>query len=191
MSELRYDPTSNISVVIAPERGRRPHARGPRPEQRERPSSFDPTCPFCPGNESMLPAIIAETTSVGRPGWRTRDVANKFPAFSHDSAPCAHSSFYEASAVQGCHDVIIESPQHNNDLTTMSQDRVRDVLAIYRNRFDALMAEEAVQSVIVFRNRGKIAGASLQHPHSQIIGLEIIPPLVQARQTAMLDYYKA
>lgn len=53
------------------------------------------------------------------------------------------------------------------------------------------MAEEAVQSVIVFRNRGKIAGASLQHPHSQIIGLEIIPPLVQARQTAMLDYYKA
>jgi UDPglucose--hexose-1-phosphate uridylyltransferase len=72
----------------------------------------------------------------------------------------------------------------------MSEEQVRDALATCRTRYEALMADGAVASVIAFRNRGKIAGASLSHPHSQLIALETIAPLVQARQAAMLSYYQ-
>ncbi|MGC1860982.1 MAG: galactose-1-phosphate uridylyltransferase [Methylocystis sp.] len=190
MSEFRHDPTIGRWVIIAPERNRRPRSPLPASEQAQGAELFDPACPFCPGNEAMLPAIIAETASGEPPGWRTRVVANKFPAVSQDIGRCQHRAFCEAAPGRGHHEVVIESPRHNDDLTTMSRNEVRDVLGTCRSRYDALMADRAVQSVIVFRNRGSIAGASLQHPHSQIIALERVPPLVQSRQTAMLNYYQ-
>ncbi len=191
MSELRHDPTADRWVIIAPERNRRPRDGRPQSERIENPPSFDPTCPFCPSNESMLPSIIAERTSIERPGWRTRVVANKFPAFSQDAACCEHEPFYKMSAGRGYHEVIVETPSHDKDLTTMSKEEVRDVLATYRSRYEALMAEKAIQWTIVFRNHGSVAGASLRHPHSQVIALETVPPLIQARQTAMLHYSEA
>jgi UDPglucose--hexose-1-phosphate uridylyltransferase len=138
----------------------------------------------------MLPSIIAETASIEQPGWRSRVVANKFPAVSQDAAFCEHGQFFEAAAVRGHHEVVIEAPRHDDDLTTMPRDKVRDVLTIYRSRYEALMADTPVQSVIVFRNRGTTAGASLHHPHSQIVALEAVPPLVKARQTTMFNYFR-
>jgi UDPglucose--hexose-1-phosphate uridylyltransferase len=172
MSELRCDATTNRWIIIAPERGRRSHQGPPQSERlKAHAVPFDPTCPFCPGNESQLPAIVAEMPSSQTPGWRTRVVPNKFPAVSHDvtysKQECA---FYQTAAGRGNHEVVIESPRHDHDLTTM--------------------ADSAVASVIAFRNRGKIAGASLPHPHAQLIALETIAPLAQARQAAMLSYYQ-
>jgi UDPglucose--hexose-1-phosphate uridylyltransferase len=190
MSELRRDPTTDRWVLIAPERSRRPRVGPSAPKPLAGAASFDPTCPFCPGNESMLPSIISETASIEQPGWRSRVVANKFPAVSQDAGSCEHWRFFETAAVRGHHEVVIEAPRHDDDLTTMSRNRVRDVLAICRSRYDALMADTTVRSVIVFRNRGTTAGASLRHPHSQIVALDRVPPVVQARQTAMLDYYR-
>lgn len=190
MSELRRDPTTNGCVIIAPERNRRPRNRLPACEQIASRPSLDPTCPFCPGNESMLPSIIAETASNQRPGWRTRIVGNRFPAVRQDNTQPQHGPFYETAAARGHHEVIIESPRHDKELTTLSADEIHDVVITYRSRYVALMAEEVVQSAIVFRNRGRIAGASLGHPHSQVITLEIAPPFVRARQSAMRNYYR-
>lgn len=192
MSELRCDPTTDRWVIIAPERGRRPRQS---PPQLKRPTAyalpFDPACPFCPGNESQLPAIMAEMPSTQEPGWRTRVVPNKFPAVSQDVTYTKQkSALYQTAAGRGNHEVVIESPRHDHDLTTMSEGHVRDVLATCRSRYVALMADSAVASAIVFRNRGKIAGASLLHPHAQLISLDAIAPLVQARQAAMLSYYQ-
>ena len=192
MSELRRDPTTDGWVIIAPERGRRSRQGQP---QLERPRAhalpFDAACPFCPGNESQLPAIIAEMPSTQTPGWQTRVVPNKFPAVSQDGTYTKQkSALYETAAGRGNHEVVIESPRHDHDLTTMAQGHVRGVLATCRSRYEALMADSAVASVIVFRNRGKIAGASVVHPHAQLIALDAIAPLVQARQAAMLGYYQ-
>jgi UDPglucose--hexose-1-phosphate uridylyltransferase len=97
-------------------------------------------------------------------------VPNKFPAVSQDGAHCKHgSAFYDTAAGQGSHEVVIESPHHNHDLTMMSEEEVCDVLATCRSRYEALTAEKVVRSVIVFRNRGIAAGASLRHPHAQLI----------------------
>jgi UDPglucose--hexose-1-phosphate uridylyltransferase len=192
MSELRRDPTTDRLVIIAPERGRRPRQDPPKSENlTARASSFDPTCPFCPGNESQLPAIIAELASPQTPGWRTRVVPNKFPAVRQDVANNKYkTTLYQTAAGRGHHEVVIESPLHDHDLTTMSEQQVRDVLATYRSRYDALRADGAVASVIVFRNRGKTAGASLPHPHAQLIALNTITPLARARQAAMVTYYR-
>ena len=192
MSELRRDPTTDAWVIIAPERGRRPRQG---PPQLKKPTvhalPFDPRCPFCPGNESQLPAIIAEMPSAHTPGWRTRVVPNKFPAVSQ-GVTCTKqkSALYQTAAGRGNHEVVIESPRHDHDLTTMSEGHVRDVLATCRSRYEALMADRAAASVIVFRNRGKIAGASSPHPHAQLIALDTIAPLMQARQATMLSYYQ-
>lgn len=191
MSEFRRDPTSDAWVIVAPERDDRPHDRPPAAETATSAASFDPHCPFCPGNEAMLPKIVAETAAFEPPGWRTRVVLNKFPAVSREAAVRREGEPpFETAVGEGYHEVVIESPIHDDDLATTSVDRVRDVLATYRSRYEALMADPAVRSVIVFRNRGKSAGASLRHPHSQIIALEMIPPLVEARQQAMLDYHR-
>ena len=86
--------------------------------------------------------------------------------------------------------MVIESPRHDSDLTTMSVAEVCDVLSTYRDRHDALMAEKAIHSVLIFHNRGRVAGASLQHPHSQIVALEMVPPLMRQREAVMFDYYE-
>jgi UDPglucose--hexose-1-phosphate uridylyltransferase len=191
MSELRRDPTTDGWVIIAPERGQRPRHGPLQSKSTVHALPFDSACPFCPGNESELPAIIAEMPSTHTPGWRTRVVPNKFPAVSQDVTYTKQkSALYQTAAGRGNHEVVIESPQHDHDLTTMSEEQVRDVLATWRSRYKALMADSAVASVIVFRNRGKIAGASVVHPHAQLIALDAIAPLVQARQAAMLGYYQ-
>ena len=189
MSELRRDPTTDRWVIIAPERAGRPH-KPSRPGRPETPAlAADPTCPFCPGNEARLPAIIAETPSTVEPGWRTRVVPNKFPAVSLEAGH-NDDTFYQSAVGRGHHEVVIESPRHDQEPTTMSEEEIRDVLVTCRNRYVALMADRAVRSVIVFRNRGERGGASLEHPHTQLIALDTVVPLVHARQTAMTDYYR-
>ena len=190
MSELRHDPTTDRWVIVAPERSHRPRDNRRRPEQNERLPSFDPTCPFCPGNESMLPSIIKEIGSHDGPCWRTRVVANKFPVFSQDSACRGDNRFYERLSSRGYHEVIVEAQRHDQDLPTMSIDEICDVFRAYKDTYKRLMAEKSVQSVILFRNRGTIAGASLRHPHSQVAALATVPPLIEARQRAMLTYYQ-
>ena len=190
MGELRHDPTTGNRVIIAPERERRPHEGAPASKGAAAASRFDPACPFCPGNEAMLPPIIAETASTAPRGWKIRVVANKFPAVSPNAAPCGHGTFYQAAAGLGYQEVLIESPRHDQELTSLSDDEVRDVLAACRCRYAALKGHAAARSVIVFRNRGAKAGVSLPHPHSQVIALESVPPLVRAREAAMFSYFQ-
>jgi UDPglucose--hexose-1-phosphate uridylyltransferase len=98
--------------------------------------------------------------------------------------------FYQAAPALGYQEVLIESPRHDQALTSLSGDEVRDVLAACRSRYAALKGHAAVRSVIVFRNHGAKAGVSLGHPHSQVIALESVPPLVRAREAAMFSYYQ-
>ena len=142
MSMLRRDPVAGNWVIIAPERSHRPGYGSSWGKPAAKTVSFDPTCPFCPGNESQLPPIITEIASTDRPGWSTRVVGNKFPIVSQRVERCEGGPFYETAEARGFHEVVIESPRHDSDLTTMSTTEVRDVLLTYRDRHDALMAVE-------------------------------------------------
>lgn len=191
MSELRCNPVTGRWVIFAPERGHRPREVQSRLSPSTPAARFDPTCPFCPGNEGQLLGIIAETKSDREPGWLTRVVPNKFPAVGPAAAIHGRAAnLYEAAAIDGSHEVLIESPRHDRDIACMPVQEAHDVLATCLSRYRVLMGLAAVQSVIVFRNRGSIAGASLPHPHSQLIALHFVPPLVRAREALMANYHR-
>jgi UDPglucose--hexose-1-phosphate uridylyltransferase len=182
MSELRKDLVSGRWVIIAAERSKRPDDFRPAsPEKKEGGSGF---CPFCMGNESKTPpevfALRESGTSPDGPGWRVRVVTNKFPALSPGAPPpkSAKGVFQWMPGV-GVHEVIIENPDHDKELSDLETDHIRDVLRVFRERSRAIEEELHYQYVQVFKNKGKEAGASLGHPHSQIVATPIVPKRVK------------
>jgi len=179
MSELRQDGLTGDWVMIAPERSRRPQPPSIADRTTAPVQAFDPSCPFCPGNEVELAGIVEELPDDAPPGWRARVVFNKFPAVRPEdgTAPAADA---KAIATHGFHEVIIESSRHDADLTTLSEDQLVAVLRTYRRRFVELAARPGIKSVLVFRNHGARAGASVPHPHAQVIATDVIPPRAAA-----------
>lgn len=182
MSELRQDRETGAWVIIAQERGRRPHRRSETACDRQRTPSFDPACPFCPGNESTLPGIITETPINRAPGWQVRAVPNKYPVLCPE-AMTIQNDVYDHPVVPGYgfHEVIIESSRHDADLAYIADVEMAAVLSAYHRRFVWLADQPRIKSVILFRNHGSASGASLMHPHAQLIALDITPPGLQSR----------
>lgn len=180
-SELRRDPVSGRWVIIAAGRSKRPDEyRGERrPFARKRGAT--PFCPFCPGNEAKTPPAIQTIPDAGPggPGWRVRVVSNKFPALTRGEAPVPrrHGLFESMDGI-GVHEVIIESPDHEADLPDLRPDHVRDILSVCQSRFRSIETEPQYAYIQLFKNKGPEAGASLSHPHFQIVATPIIPKRV-------------
>ncbi len=174
MSEFRQDRTRGAWVIIAPERGRRPHEWHSGDAAASPVPPFDPACPFCPGNERQLPGIIGETPADTPPGWRVRVVPNKYPALRPEAPPAPSAG--RAAPGFGHHEVIIETGRHDAALATLADADLDAVVRAYRHRYTALMTQPGVKAVLVFRNHGGRAGASLLHPHSQVMAIGMTPP---------------
>lgn len=182
-SELRKDHVSGRWVIIASERSKRPDDFRPAQAEREPPpaSRF---CPFCGGNESKTPPEIFAVRDNGAlpdaPGWRVRVVSNKFPALTRGSAPAKKTrGIFEFMEGIGVHEVVIESPDHGVEMGDLPVDHLKDVLWTYRQRLSSIEAEAQYKYIQLFKNKGREAGASLSHPHSQIVALPIIPKRVK------------
>ena len=179
-SELRQDRTNGRWVIIAPNRWARPgaHATGTRTGSDEIGPSFCATCPFCPGNEAQLPGIIAETRVGAAPEWSVRIVPNKYPALQAAAGERGNRNGENRRDGYGFHEVIIESPFHNAALVSMGDEQLDAVIAVYRSRCNHLMAQPTIEAVTLFRNQGPGGGASLSHPHAQVLALGVVPPNV-------------
>ncbi len=189
MSEIRHDRISGAWSIVAPERGRRPMSHSPRPGGVVEPP-FVHDCPFCPGNERLLPSIIQETPASAPPGWQVRVVPNRYPAVEQGGGEEAVlTPSCQSFPGFGRHEVIVEHPRHDRDLATMSQGEVLAVMETYRARYRAMMDDANIQSVVLFRNHGDNAGASIAHPHSQVVGLATVPPLVRERAEYARRYH--
>jgi UDPglucose--hexose-1-phosphate uridylyltransferase len=183
MSELRKDIVTGRWVIIATERSKRPDdfrpAAAPAP-----PAEASAFCPFCEGNESKTPpevfALRRRGSKPDGPGWRVRVVPNKFPALSPGAPPPRpEGGLFQSMPGVGVHEVVIENPDHGKELADLDNDRVRDVLEVFRERIAAIEENLHYQYVQVFKNKGKEAGASLSHPHSQIVATPIVPKRVK------------
>jgi UDPglucose--hexose-1-phosphate uridylyltransferase len=166
---FRFDAWSESWVAMAPGRkaigAMRP---GGLPTSTER-------CPFCPGHESDTEI---STDEVGSP-WRARAVLNRFPLTREDASDAAPGA--RRMPGSGVHEVIVESRDHDRDLATMHADEALDVLTLWRARSRALARIEGVRAITLFRNKGRRAGSSQPHPHSQIVALPFVPPLLATR----------
>ncbi len=190
MPELRKDAVTGRWVIIATDRAKRPNDFI-REKVQIRGSGF---CPFCPGNESKTPPEILayrpDGSARNAPGWTLRVVPNKFPALGIEGTLNRQGDgMYDKMNGIGAHEVIIETPRHDLTLATLPPHQVEDVLWSYRDRIIDLKKDRRFKYILIFKNHGDAAGASLEHPHSQLIALPVIPKWVQEELGGAREHY--
>ncbi len=192
MPELRKDPVLGRWVIISTERAKRPKDFKFEPEQKK----INPSeCPFCPGNEYATPpeifAIRNEETQPNSPGWSLRVIPNKFPALRIEGELNRKGEgIYDKMNGIGAHEVIIETNQHQYDLADLSVDSVYNLVNTYQKRILDLKKDPRLRYVMIFKNFGAIAGASLEHSHSQLIATPIIPKRVIEEMDGAKRYFE-
>jgi UDPglucose--hexose-1-phosphate uridylyltransferase len=190
MPDLRKDPIVGRWVIIATERAKRPtdfHADSQK-------QATQGACPFCEGNESQTPSEILAYRERGSapngPGWRLRVVANKYPALMIEGGLNKRGDgIYDRMAGVGAHEVIIESPRHLVSMAELSEEAIREVLWVYRDRLVDLKRDTRFVHGMIFKNVGPRAGASMEHTHSQLIVTPIVPISVWEEMTGALEFY--
>lgn len=190
MPELRRDPIHGGWVIISTERSRRPSDFAP--EERKTVGGF---CPLCEGNEDRTPpevfAFRENGTPPDSPGWSLRVVPNKFPALRIEGELNREGEgMYDKMNGIGAHEVVIETPRHFETLATLPLKAVEHVLLAYRERIIDLRRDHRLRYVMVFKNYGVAAGASLEHSHSQIIALPIVPTRVREEIEGAKTYFE-
>lgn len=196
MSELRLNRATKEWIILAKERTKRPN-EFPAEGHKEKLPAFDPTCPFCPGNENKTPpevfALRDPQTKPNHPGWRIRVVTNRFPALNPAIKRRRRfkitGEFFKSAVGLGKHEVIIESPEHNRSLATLSLKQVQKVCEIYWKRYLALKDDKRFKLIIIFKNHGISAGTSLKHSHSQLIALPLVPTSIRHLLEEAMIYY--
>src|SRR5687767_10864264 len=189
MPELRKDPVTGRWVIIATERAKRPAQYAKLAEERK--GGF---CPFCPGNERSTPPEVLSyrPTSTGKDteGWWLRTVPNKFPALKQEGAlKRSGEGMYDRITGYGAHEVLIESPDHDHTFADLGDEQVQEIIWAMRDRCVELKKDTRMRYILVFKNWGREAGASLEHPHCQIIALPIVPKRVQEEIAGAQKYY--
>lgn len=195
MQELRQNPATREWVIIATERRKRPdefRRRAPRSSPAEKVE----TCPFCPGNEGMTPpeeqAYRTAGTQPNTPGWWVRVVSNRFAALHPEGnlqRTRQERSFFLKTKGIGKHEVVIETPGHNEPMAFMEEKQLEEIILTYRDRYLALSQDPRFKLIIIFKNHGERAGTSLEHPHSQIVATPIVPLHIRNRLEEAMRYY--
>ncbi len=191
MPELRKDPILGRWIIISKER-------------RKRPTDFiideapvtGGFCPLCPGNENTTPPeVLAYRNNGGTkkdtPGWDLRVVPNKYPALVIEGELDKEGEgLYDRMNGIGAHEVIIETPEHNADFTYLPPEKMVLVFQSFKERIRDLERDPRFSYVMIFKNHGKAAGASLEHSHSQLIALPILPRMIVSELDGALSYFR-
>jgi UDPglucose--hexose-1-phosphate uridylyltransferase len=188
MAELRQNIITRDWVIIATERAKRPdefiqphHLTEPIPAYRD-------NCPFCAGNEERTPEEYFRLSNFK--GWRVRAVPNKFPALSLTGEKIRKiEGIHHSMSAVGYHEVIIEHPDHNITTALMDAEDVGNIIKVYRQRYIEIMIDPRIEAIMIFKNHGKGAGTSLEHPHSQLAATPIVPFQVRSRIEEAIRYF--
>lgn len=201
-NELRKDYLLNRWVVIAVERSRRPTDFI---KEKKIKTKKQKPCPLCVGNESLTPPAVLlylnennrikkeiDNKKPRKTNWIIRVVPNLFPAFSNPKNlqnKKVQKEKYDEVAL-GHHEVLVESPNHDDNIANMKNDQLINLINAYIDRLRDLSTKPYVKHVAIFRNYGKEAGASLTHAHSQIIAMPIVPIIINEEINFSKNYYK-
>ena len=189
MPELRKDPIVQRWVVMAPDRAKRPSDVKDDPKSVE--GEFDP---FAEGNEQATPPEIMAYRNYGSqangPGWRVRVVPNKFPALQIEgNLEKRGDGIYDMMNGIGAHEVVIECPHGETNMSRLSVDNIREVLWVYHDRLVDLKRDRRLVHALIFKNKGALAGASLQHSHSQLMATSVVPITIWEEMSGALEFF--
>ena len=190
MSLLRHDPIQKRWVIISTERARRPsdfYISDSEPAIR--------FSPFSEGNEDRTPPEIFAVRPSGSPpngpGWSVRVVPNKFPALRVEGElERMGIGLYDQMNGIGVHEVVVETPRVDLNLPDMPLEHVEKVVLAYRQRLQDLMRDGRLRYILIFKNHGMAAGASILHPHTQIIGMPVTPIAVRQELDSAMEHYR-
>jgi len=190
MPELRKDPIIGRWIIVSTERAKRP-SDFISPSQKTKTAS----CPFCYGNEWMTPpeifAFREKGTEKDKEGWRVRVVPNKYPALRVEGdLDKKGMGIYDKMNGIGAHEVIIETHKHEISLTPLPDKNVEEMILAYLYRMRDLKKDVRLNYGMLFKNVGVIAGASLEHTHSQLIALPTVPRTVNAEMAGSETFFK-
>jgi len=190
MPELRKEPIIGRWVIISSERGKRPVDYEVVPEPAKKGG-----CPFCYGNESLTPpeilAVRQPDSPPNGPGWQLRVVPNKFPALRVEGQlDKSGEGLYDKMTGIGAHEIFIESPVHDLHLADMETDHIAELLQAFVARMQDLKRDTRLKYLMIFKNQGFRAGATMEHSHSQLIATPIVPKTIKEELEGSLEYYK-
>lgn len=194
MPELRKDPVVGRWVIIAAERAKRPQDFVPNGDAHAT-AEGKASCPFCPGAEASTPPEIAAYRPDGSrrdgPGWTLRVVPNKYPALQIEGDLDARGEgIYDRMHGIGAHEVIIETPRHDATLGNMRPEEIEDMYRAFVDRMADLENDKRFKYIQIFKNVGESAGASLEHPHCQLIATPVVPKRITEELSGTLGYYE-
>jgi len=189
MAEFRRDPVDGRWVIIATERRKRFVGFHTElyPESKEK-------CPFCAGSESLTPSEIFAFRESGAKkdasGWRVRVIPNREPILQVEvELEKEGVGYYDKISGLGAHEVIIETPEHSKFYSDFSVEQLTEIYISYRERILDLKKDERLKYVLIFKNYGRTAGAMMDHPHSQLIALPILPKQIVEELRGAKEYY--
>ncbi len=190
MGELRRDPVVGRWVIVETESPLRPENF-----EKEKHHWKGDGCPFCYGNEHQTPpeieALRDPKTLPDTPGWQVRVVPNKFPALQIEGDIDRRGlGIYDMSNGVGAHEVIIQSPYHNKEIPDLLDVEVENIIKICCRRTEDLKKDRRFKYILLFKNYGPSAGASLAHPHIQLIALPMIPKNPAEEIQGALEYFE-
>ncbi len=189
MPELRQNMVTKEWVIISTERAKRPDDFAHPEDQAttEDGPEFDADCPFCPGNEE-LDLEVERWPNNGV--WQTRVVHNKYPALMKEGAlKRVYNNVHRWISGVGHHEILVDHPQHNTTWALMTPTDIHAVLECFYRRGWGIREDPRVEQIIYFKNHGDQAGASLKHPHCQIIALPIVPNSIRQRVEEARRYF--
>jgi UDPglucose--hexose-1-phosphate uridylyltransferase len=185
MTELRYNPVTGDWVVVATTRARRPDGFAHR--ARRQPME----CPFCAGREHLTPPTLYYSGDDGEKNWRVRVFENKYPAFVQDGRPfLRYHRLYRALRGSGRHEVLVLSPDHDAHAGVLPTAHMQRVAHAYVDRYRALSELDHLRYITIITNQGEGSGATLEHPHSQLFALPIVPRAVRRECTNALRRHR-
>lgn len=190
MSEIRRDPIGARWVIVDTD-----HPNEPKDFEYEPQAYKGGVCPFCYGSESMTPAEIDSfrdpSTQPNSSGWQIRVVPNKFPALQIEGDIDRHGvGIYDMSNGVGAHEVLIETPYHQKDFPDLLPQEIEGFISMCCRRSVDLAKDKRFKYIMVFKNFGASAGASLEHPHTQIIALPMVPKNVMEEIKGAHNYFE-
>ena len=190
LPELRKDYVTDTWVVFSPTRAKRPG------DFRIQGRTTDPAkCPFCIGHEHMTPPEILAYRKNGTPNspdWWIRCIPNAFPALQIEGEVHRRVTqlFHSVNGI-GAHEVIVEAPSHTIHLSDVSDFQMQEVITAYKQRYIDLTRDKRFKYILIFKNHGERAGASISHPHSQLIATPIVPRRIMEEVTAAERFYES
>ncbi|MHB1502868.1 MAG: galactose-1-phosphate uridylyltransferase [Acidimicrobiales bacterium] len=186
MNQLRLDPLTGRWVVVSVERAGRPAAFEPRTARVQEDTSRP--CPFCPGHEEATPPALETYGPTG--SWLVRVVPNLYPVFEGDSpfVVVHRGPVFTQATAGGIHEVLVLSPEHDADWGRLTDEQAGLVMAAIRDRIEEHSTVPGLRYSQAIVNAGREAGASVEHPHGQLLGMSFVPRELAEEQSGFARF---